>query len=111
VVEDEYVLAFDLKLLLEEHGFRVLGPAGTVAEALRVLATATPDAAILDVNLKGEMVTPVAKELRARGVPFVVASAYGEPGSIAVELAAAPNVGKPASERKLLAALAEALRR
>ena len=77
VVEDEFLLALDLELVLERHGFRVLGPTATVAQALRLLEDGEPpDVALLDVNLKGEMVTPVAEALRARGVPFVLASAY-----------------------------------
>jgi CheY-like chemotaxis protein len=107
VVEDEFLLAMDLELLLEGHGFRVLGPAATVAEALRLLAAATPDAALLDVNLRGEPVTPVVAALRASGVPFVLASAYDRPELVAADLAGATNVGKPTSERRLLAALAQ----
>ena len=76
VVEDEFLIAMDLELLLQEHGCRVLGPAATVAEALRLLQGETPDVALLDINLQGELVTPVAEELRARGVLFVLASAY-----------------------------------
>ena len=109
IVEDEFLLAMDLKLVLEQHGFRVLGPAATVAEALRMVAATMPDAAILDVNLKGEMVTPVAKTLGAAGVPFVLASAYHHPELLAPELAEAPNVGKPVTERRLLGALTTAL--
>ena len=108
VVEDEFLLAMELELLLERHGYRVLGPAATVAEALRLLAAETPDAALLDVNLRGEMVTPVAGALRALGVPFVLASAYDR-SELTPELAGAPNLGKPANERRLLAALAEAV--
>jgi CheY-like chemotaxis protein len=111
VAEDEFLLAMDLGLLLEGHGYRVLGPAATVAEALRLLDGATPDAALLDVNLRGEMVTPVADRLRALGVPFVLASAYDRPELAAAGLAGATNVGKPASDGRLLAALARAVKR
>jgi two-component system, response regulator PdtaR len=112
VVEDEFLLARELGLLLEGHGFRVLGPAATVAEALRLLEGGeVPDVALLDVNLRGEMVTPVAGRLRALGVPFVLASAYDRPELAAAGLAGAPNVGKPASDGRLLAALARAVER
>ena len=66
VVEDEFLIALDLEQLLRRHGWRVLGPAATVAVALRLLRGAMPDVALLDVNLGGELVTPVAAELRAR---------------------------------------------
>ena len=108
VVEDEFLLAMGLQLLLEQHGFRVLGPAATVAEALRLLNVERPDAAMLDVNLRGEMVTPVAGRLRAMGVPFVLASAY-DGAELTGELAGALNLGKPTNERHLLAALAQAV--
>ena len=69
----------------------------------------TPDVALLDVNLRGEPVTPVAEALRARGVPFVLASAYDGHELGVVVLAKAPSVGKPTDERRLLAALLQAV--
>ena len=62
----------------------MLGPAATVDEAFRLLRGDTPDVALLDINLRGEPVTPVAEELRARGVPFLLASAYDGHGLAAV---------------------------
>ena len=53
VVEDEFLIALDLELLLRRHGWRVLGPAATVDQALRLLRGETPDVALLDVNLRG----------------------------------------------------------
>ncbi|WP_349371948.1 response regulator [Salinarimonas sp.] len=78
VAEDEFFVADDLVHALERRGARVVGPATSVAQALR-LTEATPalDAAVLDINLKGEMVFPVADALSARGVPFVFATGYG----------------------------------
>ena len=110
VVEDEVLIAMDLERTLRLHGYRVLGPATTVGAALRLLDGEAPDAALLDVNLRGEMVTPVAEALRERGVPFVLASAYDGAQLTAVILAGAPNVGKPTNGRRLLTALAEAVR-
>ena len=110
VVEDEFLIAMDLECLLRQHGFRVLGPAATVAAALRLLDGEVPDVALLDVNLRGEKVTPVAEVLRVRGVPFVLASAYDDAQLTAAILVEAPNVGKPIDVRRLLTALAEAVR-
>ena len=110
VVEDEFLIAMDLEAMLREHGWRVLGPAATVATALSLLEDGEmPDVALLDVNLRGETVVPVAEVLRERGVPIVLASAYNHAASMADVLAEAPNVGKPAQERHLLAALKRAL--
>jgi DNA-binding LytR/AlgR family response regulator len=73
VVEDEYMVADELRRDLAEHGVEVVGPAAKVSEVLRFLAVAgTLDGAVLDVNLGGEMVFPVADLLRKRGVPFVL---------------------------------------
>ena len=96
--------------MLTEHGWRVLGPAATVATALSLLEDGEmPDVALLDVNLKGETVVPVAEVLRERGVPIVLASAYDHTASMADVLAEVPNVGKPTQERQLLAALKQAV--
>jgi DNA-binding response OmpR family regulator len=108
IVEDEFLIAMDLKLMLEDRGWRVIGPVATVLGALRLLEDELPSVALLDVNLGNELVTPVAEALKARDVPFAVASAYGEPEQFGGEvLAGAPNVGKPTGERRLLAALSE----
>lgn len=77
VVEDEFMLADELHMVLEAAGALVLGPAASVAEALRCIDTATAiDGAILDVNLDGELVFPVADHLAARGVPFLFTTGY-----------------------------------
>jgi DNA-binding response OmpR family regulator len=106
IVEDEYLIAMDLQRVLEAHGWRVLGPVGTVSQALAVLEREPPSVALLDVDLGGELVTPVAVALKARGTPFAVASAYAYPEHYGGEvLAGVPNAGKPADERRLLAML------
>ena len=110
VVEDEFLIAMHLELVLQRHGWRVLGPAATVDEALRLLRGEKPDVALLDVNLRGELVTPVAEKLRALSVPFVLATAYDSHRLAAVAaFAGAFNVGKPTDEGRLLPALAQAL--
>lgn len=106
LVEDEYIIAMELKAILEAHGWRVLGPSARVAHALAVLETEHPTVALLDVDIAGELVTPVAEYLKAARVPFALASAYDRPemhgGAI---LAGAPNAGEPATARRLIAAL------
>jgi DNA-binding response OmpR family regulator len=110
VVEDEPLIAMDLEILLQSNGWRVLGPAATVDQALRLLEGGEiPDVALLDANLGGEMVTPVVEQLRAQGIPFVLASAYDGPHLAALGLGGAPQVGKPFHPRRLLTALANAL--
>ncbi|WYK05097.1 response regulator [Cereibacter sphaeroides f. sp. denitrificans] len=65
VVEDEFLIAIDLQLMLEDVGCTVLGPVGTVDDALRILDETRPDVVSLDLNLRGESSVPVAEKLRA----------------------------------------------
>lgn len=76
VVEDEYLIAMELEAVLRDAGYQVMGPALDVDAALALLTTDRPDAAILDVNLAGRWVTPVAKALHEMSVPFILASGY-----------------------------------
>lgn len=78
IVEDEYLLADDLDRLLDRAGATVVGPAATEADALALLAEESVDCAVLDINLRGEMVYPLATALRARKVPFLFVSGYEE---------------------------------
>lgn len=109
IVEDEVLIALDLQLLLESCGWRVMGPAGTVRDALQLLEVELPTVALLDVNLGDELVTKVAGFLKAHDVPFAVASAYDKPERFGGDvLAGVPNAGKPTNERRILAALEQA---
>lgn len=79
VVEDDYMIAADLELSLQNLGVSVIGPAGSVEDALALAASGpAPDAAVLDVNLGAEKVFAVADALRAQGVPFVFATGYDD---------------------------------
>jgi two-component sensor histidine kinase/CheY-like chemotaxis protein len=85
VVEDEPLVAMAVAQTLKRLGCEVLGPAGSLAEARDLAATAAErlDAAVLDMNLQGESALPVAQLLADRGVPVIWATGYGElpPGS------------------------------
>jgi DNA-binding response OmpR family regulator len=106
IVEDEFLIAMDLQLMLEDCGWRVIGPVATVRHALALLESERPSVALLDVNLGPELATPVAVALQACGVPFAVASAYARPEQYAGDVfAGVPNVGKPTDQRRLLAVL------
>jgi CheY-like chemotaxis protein len=71
VVEDEALIAMDLQALLEDAGYRVLGPVNSPKAALAVLDGASPDLALLDVNLGGSDVFSVADALAARNAPII----------------------------------------
>ena len=100
VVEDEALVAMLVEDMLGDLGCRVLGPAGSVRQALELLDRETPQAAILDVNLGGESVYPVADVLKAAGVPFVLATGYGEAG-VAHAYRQAPVLQKPFEQAEL----------
>jgi len=93
LVEDEMCLAMMLQDLLEDAGYRVL-KAARVAAALNMAEAEDIDAAILDVNVAGSEVFPVADALRRRGVPFMFASGYGDRG-VPGEFRPYPMLQKP----------------
>jgi CheY-like chemotaxis protein len=80
VVEDEMMIRMLLEDMLEELGYTVAAQAGRIEEAMAAAKTADFDLAILDVNLNGAPISPVADVLLARGVPFVFATSYGDAG-------------------------------
>lgn len=80
VVEDEALVSMLVEDMLSDLGCVVVGPAAEIEEALRLANSADIDAALLDVNLGGRPIFPVADALKARGVPFAFASGYGEAG-------------------------------
>ncbi|HEY5071023.1 MAG TPA: HWE histidine kinase domain-containing protein [Caulobacteraceae bacterium] len=109
IVEDAVLLALELEAGLTEAGALVVGTAADLAEAERMLALSF-DVAVLDANLNGEAVTPVATALRARGTPFIFATGYGEPCQ-APDGFEAPVVRKPYNVHQIAAALQHALGR
>jgi CheY-like chemotaxis protein len=80
VVEDELMIRMLLEDMLGELGYTVTAEAARIDEALEATKTAEFDLAILDVNLDGQPISPVADALVARGTPFVFATGYGERG-------------------------------
>lgn len=76
IVEDNLLVAMDEQIMVEQCGCIVLGPVGTVYEALALIAENSLDGAVLDVDLGGERVWPVTDRLEARNVPFVLATGY-----------------------------------
>jgi two-component system, response regulator PdtaR len=101
IVEDNIFVALDLEQALKCEGYCVLGPAFTVHAALVLLEHRNPDVAVLDFDLNGNKVTPVATHLRNRGVPFVLTSGNSEAFEDEV-LATVLNLGKPTDRVALL---------
>jgi CheY-like chemotaxis protein len=80
IVEDELMIRMLLEDMLSELGYVIAAQAGRIEEALEAAKTAEFDVAILDVNVEGRPVSPVAEALAARGTPFVFATGYSETG-------------------------------
>jgi DNA-binding response OmpR family regulator len=104
VVEDEAIVAIDIADQLTEAGFMVIGPAPSVAKALKLIEDVGCDVAVLDVNLRNETAAPVARELRSRRTPFLFLSAVSRdhlPSGFSDEVL----LPKPARSEILVAAL------
>jgi CheY-like chemotaxis protein len=80
VVEDEIMIRMLLEDMLADLGYGVAASAGGLDEAIALARNSDFDVAILDVNLNGHAVYPVAELLAQRGVPFVFSTGYGERG-------------------------------
>jgi DNA-binding response OmpR family regulator len=104
VVEDEPFLAMDVSDLLTDAGFEVVGPATTVADALKLLDELGCDLAVLDIHLGDENSEPVALALKSRGIPFVVVSGNSQK-HFPAGFGEAPFLSKPFSPSILLSLL------
>jgi two-component sensor histidine kinase/DNA-binding response OmpR family regulator len=100
LVEDEALTGMMMSDMLTELGFEVIGPFGRVADAMAAVGREDFQAAVLDVNLDGEMVYPVADAVLALGVPFVFVTGYSAEG-IDRRFAQVPVLQKPI-EREML---------
>jgi len=80
VVEDEYLIRMLLEDMLDELGYGVAAAVGTISEARKIAADGEFSAAILDVNLNGEFIYPLADVVASRGVPFVFVTGYSADG-------------------------------
>jgi DNA-binding response OmpR family regulator len=108
IVEDEFLIASYLEDALREVGAEIVGPATTLQEALLLVSTKGPDCAVLDINLNGDMVFPVANELAERGVPFVFLTGYTAE-FIPARYVKVPRYEKPFKHTVLIQALSRLL--
>ena len=105
IVENEALIAFGYKTLLEEKGYEICGTARSVADALEMIEVVDMDAAMLDVDLKGQESEPVAAALAHLGVPFCVITGTLRSMIEGPNLLTAPTIAKMASDAEVLAAL------
>jgi DNA-binding response OmpR family regulator len=109
VVEDEYLVATLKEDMLESAGCVVAGPIPRLAQALDAASSEVCDVAVLDINLAGERVYPVADVLAQRGVPFVFVTGYGA-NTLPPEYAKRPRLCKPFRMAELLAAISDVVK-
>jgi len=109
IVEDEFLIADDLARMLSAAGAIPIGPVGTVEQAKTKWAHSGADAAVLDLNLRGDMAFSLAEELSAR-LPCVIVSGYG-PATLPESLAEIPALEKPVDHQKVISLLAQQLGR
>jgi CheY-like chemotaxis protein len=105
LVEDEYFIADDMAQEFERGGAEIVGPVATIRDALQLIKSFPKlDGAVLDINLRDEMVYPVAELLEEQGVPFVFSTGY-EDTAIPPRYAEVTLCQKPVEPRKVVQAL------
>ncbi|MEO6946909.1 MAG: response regulator [Nitrobacter sp.] len=80
LVEDEAMIRMMVADMLEELGYSIVAETGEIEQALKLARTANFDIAILDVNVNGKLISPVAEVIEARNRPFIFATGYGAQG-------------------------------
>lgn len=106
VVEDEMMVSMLIEDMLTDLGCSVVGPASRLDEAIELAKTSELDCAVLDVNLGGQPIFPLADLLRERGKPFAFATGYGDAGVRDVDKGT-PVLQKPFREGDLARVLGE----
>ncbi|HWJ18877.1 MAG TPA: response regulator [Geobacterales bacterium] len=110
VVEDEFLVAIQIESILTGAGWRVIGSAGTLASAVSLARRSACDAAVLDVNLRGERVDEVASILSERSIPFLFVSGYGRGNLPAAFRDGVEFLAKPFSDQMLVQTVGDLLR-
>lgn len=111
IAEDDYVLARSLDFLLTSYGCEVAAMAPNVNAALDLIERCSFDIALLDVNLRGDTVAPVAEKIIALGRPLVFLTGYADLDLLPPALRGRRRLDKPVATEELVAALAAELGR
>ena len=106
VVEDEMMVSMLIEDMLADLGCTVVGPASRLDEAIQLATDADLDCAVLDVNLGGQPIFPLADLLREKGAPFAFATGYGDAGLRDVDRGS-PVLQKPFREGDLARVLSD----
>jgi DNA-binding NtrC family response regulator len=108
IVEDETMVSMLLEDMLTERGYQPLGPAARLEDALKMAEEEPLDAALLDINLNGHQIYPVADVMARRGIPFIFVTGYGDDG-IVEQYRHRPVLQKPFRRDDLGRALSRAI--
>ena len=108
VAEDSLLILIALEMLLDLNNVQIVGPASTLAETLALAETGGFEIAILDVNLHGEMIFPVAELLKQRRIPFVFTTGYAPDSVIPPRFSSTPSIQKPYQAGALMVLIEQA---
>jgi CheY-like chemotaxis protein len=109
LVEDEVMIRMMVADMLEELGYSIAAEAGDIQEATRLAGTTEFDVAILDVNVNGKVISPVAEVLASRNKPFIFATGYGAQG-LPEDFRDRPTLQKPFQMETLAQVLSSTLK-
>ncbi|MGA2996191.1 response regulator [Bradyrhizobium sp.] len=110
LVEDEVMIRMMVADMLEELGYSIAAESGEIGDALKLAQSVEFDLAILDVNVNGKVISPVADLIAARNRPFIFATGYGSSG-LPAEYRDRPALQKPFQIETLGRAVDQALKR
>jgi DNA-binding response OmpR family regulator len=105
LIEDNFPIAEGLKYLVESAGYTVVATAGSVADGLTIAGATDFDVALLDIDLRGESVAPVAEKALTRGKSVIFLSGYGETDMLPQRFQTLPRLEKPVDSEALFAEL------
>jgi two-component system, response regulator PdtaR len=108
IAEDEFLVGIQLEEELRSAGCSIIGPFGTLEKATLAASRQGFDLALLDINLNGDRVYPLADELSARGVPFIFLSGYLS-AALPERFRASPQIAKPHDPAALIRAIRAAV--
>ena len=109
LVEDEVMIRMMVADMLEELGYSIAAEVGEIDQAIRLARITSFDIAILDVNVNGKLISPVAEVIAARNRPFIFATGYGTQG-LPPEYRDRPALQKPFQMETLAAMIERTLR-
>jgi light-regulated signal transduction histidine kinase (bacteriophytochrome) len=110
VIEDSFMIVSMLELVFASIGWTLVGPAARIPKALSLIRTESVDAALLDVNLDGEMSWTVAAALQARGIPFILSTGYEVGNLLPQSLKGVKFIRKPYKAVELEAAILDVVK-